>query len=1277
MVLKPILYLPRNAEDWDSNINLLSKEQSGEMERHGYRQLERSTLRDHHVLRFGGLVVEEGLDSAVLAGAPFLKINDLSINFSTQTIYLGDCCKLHYDDNKTSKHRTTPSILRVANQSCILPGAEVRFQLPEKLLNNGPVAIEPRSTVPLDMPDWIRCDIINPDSEGYITVQNTTPEPVYLSKHTQVCQVRPTIVAKINDTSSDTNDEVPIPSISSTDDKIDDDMRSTEKKAEANSVSSKPPVSLSSIQVDPSNILSKIDQSRFRQLHKKYEEVFTGGVGCYNGYSGKFSHVINMSPDLPAQRRGRLPIYDHKNKEMLQRKLDELLEAGVLSRAEDIGVPIEYVHPVFLVKKANGDYRVVNSFGEFAEYARPQPTVSSNTEHVLLQVGQWTHLIHCDIFWSYYQVPLDPESSKYVGVMSPFKGTYVYRRSVMGLPGSEAALEELLSRIFGDLMKEGKMVKIADDFYIGANSTDSLLGTWEEVLHRLALNGLKLKAEKTICCPTSTNILGWIWNNGTISPSSHRINALTVCDPPTTVKALRSYIGCYKFISRVLPGYAEKLQPLEEACGGKESADKITWSEDLIAAFVSSKNLLKKAKPVALPRVDEQLHIVTDAAVNCAGLAATMLVNRNGKPAIVGHFNTVLRRNQARLLPCEMEALAIGVAIKHYSYYISQSQKRARVLTDSRACVLAYKKMMRGEFSASPKVTTFLALANRYNVEIMHIPGNSNAYTDFMSRNPLKCDENKCHICMFAEETSVSSVGQLNVADIVSGESRVPFATRASWLQVQLACPDLQSVHRYITTGATIQKSKKNMTDVRRYVNIGVKVSSVQGKDLLVVKQPSPFRNTVDRIVIPRHVAEGLLTALHVQLSHPSLSQLKQVFCRAYFCLDLNTKARKVCESCHTCASLKTVPNNYHKQTTSPPSKVIGSRYSADVIRRYSQYILLLREDISSYTEATLIENEKAETLRDGLTQLSSRLRSPLSPQAVIRTDPASSLRSLAIDKSLAQFNLSIEIGEPKNVNHNPIAEKAIRELEEEIVRLIPLGGKISSSLLARAVSQLNSRIRYSKLSAVEMFTSRDMATGQQLELEDKKLIADKQMIRENHHHASAKFRARGKDEVKYPPVSVGDIVYLSSDKSKLRGREKYIITKMEEDYVFVQKFTESQLRSRIYKVKKSDVIKVSSDTAEQVTELPSNPTDSIARSDNPTRSRVFYRSKPYQKHAHHHILRPPTNVNYRESSSDESDDDNSIIQIPSRFTYPNATQDNSDRDEDPDPTQDPAQDPP
>ena len=144
----------------------------------------------------------------------------------------------------------------------------------------------------------------------------------------------------------------------------------------------------------------------------------------------------------------------------------------------------------------------------------------------------------------------------------------------------------------------------------------------------------------------------------------------------------------------------------------------------------------------------------------------------------------------------------------------------------------------------------------------------------------------------------------------------------------------------------------------------------------------------------------------------------------------------------------------------------------------------------------------------------------------------------MATDKHLIQFDLSIEIGEPKNINHNPIAEKAIRELQEEIVRLMPLGGKISSSILAQAVSRLNSRIRYCKLSAMEIFTSRDMATGEPLTLDDKKLIADKQTIREGHHQASAKYKARGKESAVFPKVSVGAIVYLFSDKSKLRGRE-------------------------------------------------------------------------------------------------------------------------------------------
>ena len=200
------------------------------------------------------------------------------------------------------------------------------------------------------------------------------------------------------------------------------------------------------------------------------------------------------------------------------------------------------------------------------------------------------------------------------------------------------------------------------------------------------------------------------------------------------------------------------------------------------------------------------------------------------------------------------------------------------------------------------------------------------------------------------------------------------------------------------------------------------------------------------------------------------------------------------------------VPTKFHQKSTSVPAATIGSKFSADVIKRNSQIILLLREDISSYTDATLIPNETADSLRNGLVLLSSRMRSPMSPPAIVRTDPASALRSLSNNKALQIVNLSLELGDPKNKDKNPIAEKGIRELGDEIVRLQPSGGKVNEIILAQAISNLNSRIRYQNLAATEIWTQREMSSGAQLDIDDKKLIENKYKSRLSHHEPSAKF---------------------------------------------------------------------------------------------------------------------------------------------------------------------------
>ena len=61
----------------------------------------------------------------------------------------------------------------------------------------------------------------------------------------------------------------------------------------------------------------------------------------------------------------------------------------------------------------------------------------------------------------------------------------VYVRSAMGMPGSKAALEELMSRVLGDLLKEGIVTKIVDDRYCGRNSPSELLLNLKKVLQAL------------------------------------------------------------------------------------------------------------------------------------------------------------------------------------------------------------------------------------------------------------------------------------------------------------------------------------------------------------------------------------------------------------------------------------------------------------------------------------------------------------------------------------------------------------------------------------------------------------------------------------------------------------------------------------------------------------------------------------------------------------------------------------------------------------------------
>jgi hypothetical protein len=105
--------------------------------------------------------------------------------------------------------------------------------------------------------------------------------------------------------------------------------------------------------------------------------------------------------------------------------------------------------------------------------------------------------------------------------------------------------------------------------------------------------------------------------------------------------------------------------------------------------------------------------------------------------------------------------------------------------------------------------------------------------------------------------------------------------------------------------------------------------------------------------------------------------------------------------------------------------------------------------------------------------------------KAVICTDAAPAapaFNAIVSDKLLEQHGLSIQIGRLRNINKNPFAERAIQELETEILRPVPGCRTVLLLLLAVAMKRLYTRIRKSGL------TTRKMS-NQQIPISDQALI--------------------------------------------------------------------------------------------------------------------------------------------------------------------------------------------
>lgn len=129
------------------------------------------------------------------------------------------------------------------------------------------------------------------------------------------------------------------------------------------------------------------------------------------------------------------------------------------------------------------------------------------------------------------------------------------------------------------------------------------------------------------------------------------------------------------------------------------------------------------------------------------------------------------------------------------------------------------------------------------------------------------------------------SVVHTSIQDILD-KTNPPFTTRSALLQIQNDCLNLRIVHAHLKQGSCPSKKLTHVRNVKRYLSF----TFIASDGVLVVKHSKPFFPVSKAIVVPRFILDGLLTALHIKLNHPSRHPASSKWCF------------------HMCASLQTFP---------------------------------------------------------------------------------------------------------------------------------------------------------------------------------------------------------------------------------------------------------------------------------------------------------------------------------------------------------------------------------
>ena len=203
----------------------------------------------------------------------------------------------------------------------------------------------------------------------------------------------------------------------------------------------------------------------------------------------------------------------------VKQELRRMEDFGVISKIDE---PTDWCSGMVVVPKPGNKVRICVDLTRLTKYVKRERHILTSVDQVLAQIGDAKVFSKLDANSGFWQIELDPESSKLTTFITPF-GSYSFKHLPFGISSAPEFFQKRMSEI---LRSSEGVVELIDDVLVHGSSEEEHHQRLTAVLERLRTEGVTLNQNKCTFYTNVIHFLGQKVDQNEVSPDKEEIRAI-------------------------------------------------------------------------------------------------------------------------------------------------------------------------------------------------------------------------------------------------------------------------------------------------------------------------------------------------------------------------------------------------------------------------------------------------------------------------------------------------------------------------------------------------------------------------------------------------------------------------------------------------------------------------------------------------------------------------------------------------------------------------------